>query len=1070
MALALASSLSLTPMWADAAGLGRITVYSALGQPLRAEVQVSATREELPGMTARLAPVESFRQAGVDYSTSLLQLRFAVEKRAGGTVIKVTSDKPINDPFLDFLVELNWPAGRLVREYTFLLDPPEVAAQASRRQAVVEARTVPVLPAGTEQGELISKPGKPAPAAKTGGRSADKAAPEKAPEKKPADKPAEKAEQPADGAAAKPAPKATGAAGEHVVKPGETLRRIATENLPAGVSLEQMLVALYRNNADAFNGKNMNRLRAGAVLQMPAQADVAAIPEEEARKVFRAQSSDWNSYRRKVASAAEGAPVAEESGSRASSGKVSAKVEEKLPPAEQGKDQVKVSRTNKAAAGKGGASEEDLIAKDKALKESQERLVALEKNVAELQKLLEMKNQSLAEMQKQLARKPQASAAPVAPAVPPVSKPEEKPVAKPEVKAEVKPEAVAPKPQVEAKPEAAPTPAPEPKPEVKPEAAAPQEAPKADTSAEAGETAKPAEAEAPKPVEAPKPEAPKPAAKKPAPPPPPPVEEPGFFDDMDLLPVVGGGGVLAALLGYLFIRRRKGKAQAQTDTLSQELPEPSSTLGPNSVFQTAGGQSVDTTHTTPPTTDFSQAGPGAIDTDEVDPVAEADVYMAYGRDAQAEEILLDALQKDPQRTAIHSKLLEIYANRKSVKQFETLATELYAQTGGHGPEWDKVAALGRGLDPSNPIYGGVGAAGGAAQGAAAALAAAAAAVPTFDADATLVVKSPDALAALAPEPAPVYEPEPLPEPSFDFVTKTQPMAEDPLLSLPQEEEPADSGVLDFDLGGAAPGASAPAAPEAEADGFVDTITNADLAAEGALDFDLEAAPGEISGRADMSATMVNPDAALEAMDFDLGTQVEAADASFTPEGTLVDSDVARMSGAETLVGADFKAAVTAPEPVAAAPQEPGLLDFELSVPETVAPATPELQAGLPAAKEEDMTKTQVMSLEPDEDMEFDVRLTDSTILGNPGGGGFDLSGIDLDLGSEAAASAPGAGAAGGEVPDARREEVNTKLDLAKAYEDMGDLEGARELLGEVLSEGAPDQVAQARATLDRLSA
>ncbi len=75
--------------------------------------------------------------------------------------------------------------------------------------------------------------------------------------------------------------------------------------------------------------------------------------------------------------------------------------------------------------------------------------------------------------------------------------------------------------------------------------------------------------------------------------------------------------------------------------------------------------------------------PGTIDTDEVDPVAEADVYMAYGRDTQAEEILLEALQKDPQRTAIHAKLLEIYANRRSLKQFETLASELYAQTARH---------------------------------------------------------------------------------------------------------------------------------------------------------------------------------------------------------------------------------------------------------------------------------------------------------------------------------------------------------------------------------------------------
>ena len=77
--------------------------------------------------------------------------------------------------------------------------------------------------------------------------------------------------------------------------------------------------------------------------------------------------------------------------------------------------------------------------------------------------------------------------------------------------------------------------------------------------------------------------------------------------------------------------------------------------------------------------------PGTIDTDEVDPVAEADVYMAYGRDAQAEEILIEALRKDPHRTAIHAKLLEIYSNRKSVKQFDTLASELYALIGAEEP-------------------------------------------------------------------------------------------------------------------------------------------------------------------------------------------------------------------------------------------------------------------------------------------------------------------------------------------------------------------------------------------------
>ena len=104
-------------------------------------------------------------------------------------------------------------------------------------------------------------------------------------------------------------------------------------------------------------------------------------------------------------------------------------------------------------------------------------------------------------------------------------------------------------------------------------------------------------------------------------------------------------------------------------------------------------------------TDFSQAGPGSIDTDAVDPVAEADVYMAYGRDVQAEEILVEARLKDPKRYAIHLKLLEIYSNRKDLKQFESLATDLYTDSGGVGADWEKAAAMGIKLDPGNPLFG-----------------------------------------------------------------------------------------------------------------------------------------------------------------------------------------------------------------------------------------------------------------------------------------------------------------------------------------------------------------------------
>ena len=121
----LAAAISALSFSATAAGLGRITVLSGLGQPLRAEVEIAAAPEEIQNMTARLASADAFRQAGIDYSPSVSGLRMSVERRGSGAVVRVSSDRPINEPFVDMLVELNWSAGRLIREYTFLLDPPD---------------------------------------------------------------------------------------------------------------------------------------------------------------------------------------------------------------------------------------------------------------------------------------------------------------------------------------------------------------------------------------------------------------------------------------------------------------------------------------------------------------------------------------------------------------------------------------------------------------------------------------------------------------------------------------------------------------------------------------------------------------------------------------------------------------------------------------------------------------------------------------------------------------------------------------------------------------------------------
>lgn len=1022
LALAVASCLSLAPLAAEAAGLGKLTVLSGLGQPLRAELEVGAARDELAGMTARLAPQDVFRQAGVDFATVLLDLRFAVEKRPNGqAVVKVTSAKPINEPFLDFLVELNWPAGRLVREYTFLLDPPEIAAMQTSRP-VAQARIVETVRGGggeKPKQEMVAARPAPAVEPKVGG----------------------------------------GGSAGRVVQKGETLRKIASETQYEGVSLEQMLVGLFRNNPDAFIADNVNRLKAGAILNVPEKSVVETVSDAEAKQIYVRHAGDWNAYRQKLAastattSAKDGA-----AGGQASSGKITAKLDEKATPVEQSKDQLKVERADTAAKALPDGKAAEQVARDKALKEAQDRLAVLEKNFNELQKLLEMKDQKLAELQKGLDKA--EAAKPVEP-VRPIE---------------------TPKP-----------------PEAEPAAPAPAVA----------KVEEPVKAvEPPKAAEPSKQEPPKAAV----PPPAPPVEEPGLVDGLleDPLPLAGGG-VIALLLAYFLVKRRR-TSNAAMETTAAPMP---SSLGPNSVFRMTGGQSVDTGNTPPQTGEFSQTGPGTIDTDEVDPVAEADVYMAYGRDTQAEEILLEALQKDPQRTAIHAKLLEIYAARRSVKQFETLAGELYGQTGGVGADWAKVAALGLALDPNNPLYSN-------------ALSAESAELADTQKPGAALPES-----DVAEAPLPVIEDVPpraagaLPPDDFERDTMLLPKAietspravlESPVEDSQAEEAPefaSGAMTLDFDLG------AETTAPDMKVDepADEDDLAAGDASpaeAGGALDFDLggdeplpeiDAVSPEDTAAA---ATQLSP--VSDAMDFDfdlnaspqslLQANEEAASTpDFSPEGTLVmpssdapeDMDV----GLGTWVGGND---ASSPVPEAAPPQISQDLSLDEASPLTqtvvdhLAGTDTLIGSDLPEFGTEDgdqqLANTVVNSNVVDTDsLEFDVKLTDSMFLGQPmEAPDFDMGSINLDLSAEPASATPAESVAAPEpapspveappvdeavgtpaVSDAQWEEVNTKLDLAKAYEEMGDLEGARELLQEVVNEGPIDLVEQARTILGRIA-
>jgi len=953
--LALAALL-LVPALALGAGLGKLALHSALGQQLSAEIDiVSVQRGEAGSLSARIASAEAFRQAGVDYGPAITFLRASVQRRDGEYYVVLTSTQPINEPFLDVLVELTWATGRLVRQYTFLLDPVEYKGpSAAPSLAAVEARPVEPprapepapAPEPRKAPELAPTPITPAPAASTS------AAPE----------PMAEAAKTPEPVAAEPSQIATD--GTYEVQQGDTLSHIAVANLPPGVTLNQMLVALYRANESAFINNNMNLVRAGAKLNIPDKEAAVAVAKEDATKVVSVQAQEFDEYRGRVATAVAMAPAREAPTQRATGVIEPAKPAPAAPKAPP-EDQLRLSRAEEAGkAGKGAVSADDLAARERELREERERVTQLEQNVKDMERLLELKNQQLAELQKQAAAAtaapaPAAKAAPPAVVAPEPAKAPAPPIAAPEPPKPAPPPVVAKAPE----PSEAPKPAEAP---MTPEPAAKAPAPVSEPVPIAKAPEPPA-AEAPAPKPAAKPAPPKP---RPAPPPPP---ETSLVDDLmsnvtDNPVALGGiGGVAILLLGYGVYAYRKKKASSLENSLAGVTTTDSS-----SVFGTTGGRSVDTGGSSLQT-DFSQSGIGAIDTDEVDPVAEADVYMAYGRDAQAEEILKEALQKDPSRQAVRVKLLEIYAARKDVKAFETTAGEIYAATGGQGPDWEKTAALGQQIDPNNALYGG-----------------------------------------RRTEPTPGAPSAP-PEPT---VTMSPPVAA--ALATPEVSSPR--------------------------------------AAPPSIDFNIEASSQEPQGMPDIALDLGTPSQAPSDTGFDLNLgepSVAPADqeSDFSPSGTLImDAGVSKAAQELSEGNVDMAIDFELPQNKESAELTNTAKMMAQSQPTVVLPQSPVAQQ--PVGKSQ-----------PTNTMDFDFKLDEPT-KEPKAPASSELSGISLDLGSPTGPS--GGGAEGGEG-GAGWQEVATKLDLAKAYEEMGDKDGARELLNEVVKEGDAAQQQKARTMLDAMA-
>ncbi|MBM3115634.1 FimV family protein [Jeongeupia naejangsanensis] len=850
-----------SPWTAHAAGLGKLNVVSGLGQPFRAEIDLTSVQPgEADSLAVSLASPEGYANAQVPYPPTSLGLRFNIDKRANGQYyVLVTSGQAVNEPFLGLLVELNWASGRIQREYSALIDPVGYGSSGSA--------ALPGRVSGKGASESTSGAAKPVK-----GASAKSAAAAQA--------------QPSQPQPSAPAEKSAG--DSFTVKSGDTLSSVARRVQGDGVSYEQVLVSLYRANPSAFDG-NMNRLKRGKILRVPDRDAMASVSRDEAAKEIRLQGENWKNYRSQLAAAAGQQPAAD-AGGGATSGKISAKVEDKgLSQAEGNKDVLKLSKGGQGGDAQLKALQDEAKAQQKSLDEANQRVADLQKNIKDMEKALAIKAPAGAAT---------TASAPVASAS--------------SVQAEVA-SAVA---------------------EVAAASAVP--AVTASTVAEASPVAKKR-----KPVVIA-----------------PPVEEPSFIESMFENPLLIGGGLAAVLAGVggLFWMRRRKPARFEDSFLT------AGDLKPNTVIGSSGGAVI----TTQPTensflTDFSRQGLGTIDTDEVDPVAEAEVYMAYGRDAQAEEILRDALAKDGSRNEIRLKLLEIYAARKDRSAFEDVASGLFANVNGQGPVWEQAAYMGRNLDSANPLY----------------QPAQASSVAPLAAAGAAVVAGGAAIAAVAAEQ------------DDDFGLDLDLSA----------DVPADDGAsLAFATTEAAP-LDEVKAEESGLDAMLDDL----------VDFDLGAP-------ADAPAT-----SELDDLSFDLPEAVSSLDAPTVPVELDLDSA--------------------------------GELDFplDLELPDAIASAPLDLSAA-PSASE---------GLDDELAMDFDFgELASSPAVTSvePPLSETELAGLDLSLGAQDESDL----ALGEDDP------VQTKIDLAKAYLDMGDTEGAREILQEALGEGGERHKAEAQRLLAEL--
>ncbi|TVP90055.1 MAG: peptigoglycan-binding protein LysM, partial [Pseudomonadaceae bacterium] len=928
---------------------------SALNQPLDAEIQLLQVRDlESTEIIPRLASPDDFGRAGIERPFFLTDLTFTpVIGSDGRAFIRVTSSQPVREPFVNFLLEVRWPSGRVLREFTLLVDPPTYQA----RPVTAPAVTPPTASAPT-----------PTPRAE-----------------QPATRPSTPAARPAPSA-----PRAADPAGTVTVGQNDTLWVLAQQNRPQNASVHQTMLAIQDLNPDAFIDNNINRLRSGQRLQMPDSEQATQRSQSQAVAAVAQQNADWQDARQ-----------------TASQRQIDARQRDTAAPAPTttdtgdtlrlvaGSDEATSTATDSADGTDDGAlrdqldqAKEQLDAAEREKAEMGERLTDVQGQLETLQRLLELKDAQLAALQQELGSTP------------------EMPDILPEVDAEladVEAEAreldltalqtlddpLTPAGDMDAAgdSELAAT-----------DQAVDEEAPAAAAPAVDGADVAAAE----------EPTAPAPETGTP-------TQDTGaeamlqrLLQNPTLLYTGAGLALIVLLLILMALSRRNARREEEMadNFIAQASREDVSDAEQDDDFNVA-------------LADYDESG-----VDEEDALVAAEGQIAYGKLDEARDTLVKAIEQQPERSDLRLKLMEVEGLRDNAAGYAEQATALRAH-GGSEPSLNA-------LDQRFP-----------------AVAAAAAAL----AGAGAVAAEPDN------EPADIdfFTTDTVDDSSGD---SDELDAEFDLADLAGEDELAnlaDSGDssksddldLDFDLD----------------DGLGDELSRSDLDAESAgLDLEADDLSAEMGSSLDADKADVNADQAVSLDDdFDLSltddlpedeldlsaseTPASDTDAMSLPEGDdlMLDwslDDDAMAAGSPEAAPETLETASADDVEADSSLSDEDLLDFEAEF--NAAMAEDDAAASLDAEATAEST-ADPLETTPEQPAAADTEATKE----QPADMDASMDDDDFDFLSGT-------------------DETATKLDLARAYVEMGDQEGARDILNEVVDEGNEQQQQEARGLLEQL--